>query len=74
MDKLPRSNVWKGMKKGMPIFQKGVRWMPGRESNLSFWFDRWTNSGPLRGTVLGPLTQEEANLKVRKVASMGNWD
>ena len=74
MDKLPCSQVWKGMKKGMPIFQKGVRWMPGRESDLSFWFDRWTNSGPLRGTVIGPLTQEEANLKVREVASMGNWD
>ena len=34
--KLPSSSTWKGLKKGEAIFKKGIKWVPGYESNLNF--------------------------------------
>ena len=52
---LPCSQTWKGIKKGTDLFQHGSRWVIGRESNLSFWYDNWTQMGPLRQLIQGPL-------------------
>lgn len=71
---LPCSRVWKGMKKGMDTFQKGVKWTIGKDSNLSFWHDRWLNVGPLRSIIQGPLNLEEERLKIRDVVSDRGWD
>ncbi|XP_065616028.1 uncharacterized protein LOC136061748 [Quercus suber] len=35
-NKLPKSNVWAAISKGEKIFEKGTKWILGRESNLSF--------------------------------------
>ena len=61
------SRIWKGMKKGHEVFSKGTRWIPGRDSNLNNWFDSWSSLGPLREMVQGPLSMEEANLKIKDV-------
>ena len=73
-DRLPCSRVWFAMKKGAGVFQKGVRWTIGRESNLSLWNDSWTKMGPLRQAIQGPLTREAMDLRVRDVVSVGGWD
>lgn len=66
-EKLVCSRIWKGMKKGHEVFSKGTRWIPGRDSNLSLWFDNWSSLGPLRDLVQGPLSVEEASLKIKDV-------
>ena len=73
-DKLPCSRVWKAMKKGGEVFNKGVRWIPGRNSNLSLWRDNWATYGPLRALIQGPLTTEEECLKVKDVFGPQGWD
>ena len=35
-DKLPYSQVWKGMRKGQEVFNDGMKWVIGRDSNLRF--------------------------------------
>jgi len=62
------------MKKGTEIFQKGVRWTCGRDSNLNFWFDNWSNLGALRHIIQGPISSELVNLKVKDVVSTNGWD
>ena len=68
------SRVWTAMKKGTEIFQKGVRWTCGRDSNLNFWFDNWSNLGALRHIIQGPIASELVNLKVKDVVSTNGWD
>ena len=46
------------MKKGMDTFNKGSRWMVGRDSGLNVWQSNWTNGDSLRGLILGPITRE----------------
>lgn len=48
--KLSSSPIWKGLKKGEAIFREGIKWIPGHESNLNFWFDCWFDHGP-RGPI-----------------------
>ena len=73
-DKLLCSRVWTAMKKGSKIFQNGVRWTCGRDSNLNFWLDDWSSFGPLRQRIYGPMTMEIANLRVKDVVSATGWN
>ena len=68
------SGVWKSLKKGENIFKKGIRWVPGSDSQLDFWNDSWSSIGPLRSTIQGPLTQDSARIKVMDVSHPGGWD
>ena len=61
------------MKKGEDLFQQGVRWAIGRDSNLSFWFDSWTKKGSLRQQVQGPLPRGVAEWKVKDITSSEGW-
>ncbi|KAL4625853.1 hypothetical protein ACB092_05G055100 [Castanea dentata] len=71
---LPCSTTWRGIMKGEEVFKKGVKWIPDFESNLSFWFDCWTNLGPLRQVIHGPLTRESSHLRIRGVITPYGWD
>ena len=62
------------MKRGIKIFQKGVRWTYGRDSNLNFWFDNWFILRALRHIIQGPIFSELVNLKVKNVVSTNGWD
>lgn len=55
------------MKKGMDTFNKGSRWMVGRESNLNLWLSNWTSGGLLRHLIQGPISQEVSMLEVEDV-------
>ena len=72
--KLSSYRVWKSLKKGEEIFKKGIRWLPGADSNLDFWHDNWSGIGPLRHAIQGPLTLEFAGIKVKEVGHPGGWD
>ena len=56
----PCSPVWSGLKKGMPIF---------RNSELSFWFDKWLDKGTLRSQISGPLNKGEESITLKDVVS-----
>ena len=61
------------MRKGRDIFKADSRWVLGRESNLNFREDNWLSSGPIRGSVQGPLLLQEANLQMKDVVSANGW-
>ena len=71
---LPCSQIWKGIKKGSDLFQQGSRWVIGRESILSFWYDNWSYKGLLRHLIQGPLPLRVADWKVKDVAAIGGWN
>ena len=62
------------MKRGEEVFKKGVKWIPGHESCLNFWSDCWSNTGPIRPRIQGPLPQDFVNLQVKDVLSPIGWD
>ena len=73
--KLPSSRIWKGLLQGEETFKKAAKWLPGFDSNLDFWNDTWTNYGPLRKIIQGPLAREATNLKIKDVVDFsGRWD
>ena len=71
---LPCSQIWKGIKKDTDLFRQGSRWVIGRESNLSFWYDNWSHKGPLRHLIQGPLPFGVAEWKVKDLAAIGGWN
>ncbi|KAL0005393.1 hypothetical protein SO802_012954 [Lithocarpus litseifolius] len=73
-DKLPCSRTWKAMKMGMEVFKKGIRWIPGKNSELSLWDDNWASNGPLQSLIQGPIEAEEEHLKVRDMLRNDGWD
>ena len=71
---LPCSSVWAAMKKGMDTFNRGSRWMVGRDSNLSVWYSNWTLRGSLRQLIQGPLTYEASLLEIKDFLVDTGWD
>ena len=67
------SVTWAGMKKGASIFNKGIKWLPGRESGLSLWFDKWHKKGPLRSLIEGPLNRGEDQMLMRYISGFNGW-
>lgn len=61
------------MNKGADLFQQGVRWVIGKDSNLSFWYDAWSKKGSLRQQVYGPLPLGISEWKVKDIATPGGW-
>ena len=61
------------MKIGEDTFKKGLKWIPGHESNLNFWADCWSNLGSIRALIQGPLPLDLSTLKLKDVISMGRW-
>ena len=71
---LSKSPTWKGITKGNDVFNQGVKWVPGLDSNLSFWSDFWLDSGPIRASIQGPLTLDSSNLKIKEVRTASGWN
>ena len=72
--RLACSPTWKGLRKGEKVFKKGVKWVPGHNSKLNFWYDCWSDLGPLRNLIQGPLPHETENLKISDVCSTSGWE
>lgn len=62
------------MKKGMEVFNRGIKWTVGRNSKLSFWYDHWVNHGVMQHMMIGPLSRETSNLKILDVIKDNGWD
>jgi len=73
-NRLPCSHIWAAMKKGMDTFNKGSRWLVGRDSGLNVWQNKWTNGGSLRGLIQGPITREASHLEVKDFMMDTGWD
>lgn len=71
-NKLPYSQVWKGIKKGTTTFVKEARRFLGKDSNLNFWSDSWSDLGPLRGVIQGPIDPDTERLRVKDVLVDGS--
>ena len=42
---------------------------------MAFLYDYWSNLGPLKSIIHGPLTLESSNLKIKDVADYtGSWN
>ena len=61
------------MKKGASVFNKGIKWLPGKESGLSLWFDKWHKKGPLRILIKGPLNCGEDHMLMRDISGFNWW-
>ena len=59
------SRIWSAITKSEEICTKGSHWIIGNNSNLSFWYDKWTTCGLLGQLIQGPLTLAEEKLLVR---------
>lgn len=57
------------MRKGESVFNKGTEWIAGSENQLSFWFDKWLDIGPIRGLISGPLIRGEDSLLLSDVVN-----
>ena len=64
----------KGIKKGRTTFVKGARWSLGKDSNLNFWSDLWSDLGPLRSVIQGPIEPDIERLRVKDILIYGSWD
>ena len=61
------------MKKGASVFNKGIKWLPGKENGLSLWFDKWHKKGPLRILIEGPLNCGEDHMLMRDISGFNWW-
>lgn len=64
-NKLPCSPIWATMKRGMDTFNRGNRWMVGRDSKLNVWSSNWTKESPLRQLPKDPLLRKQVFWKSR---------
>lgn len=72
--RLACSPTWKGLRKGEEVFNKGVKWVPGHDNKLNFWYDCWSDLGPLRNLIQGPLPPGTTNLEIKDVCSTSGWE
>ena len=55
------------------MFKEGLKWIVGKDSNLSVWFNKWMNKGTLRSMLVGPLNKDEDHLQLKDVANLHGW-
>ena len=73
-NKLPCSPIWIAMKKGLDTFNKGSKWVVGKDCNLKVWYSNWIDKGPFKQLIQGPLTQKANQLEIKDFILDSNWD
>lgn len=56
------------------MFFEGSKWIARKDSNLSFWTDKWLSKGTLRSLIEGPLKRGEDLLLLRNVVGFSGWN
>ncbi|KAL0013403.1 hypothetical protein SO802_000472 [Lithocarpus litseifolius] len=56
------------------MFLEGTKWIVGKNSQLSLWFDKWLDRGPLRSLIAGPLNKGEGGMMLKDVVSFLGWN
>ncbi|KAL0013775.1 hypothetical protein SO802_000844 [Lithocarpus litseifolius] len=67
------SSTWVGIKKGEAIVSKGAKWVAGKDSGLSLWFDKWLDMGTLGSDISSPLTRGEEEVRLKDISSFLGW-
>ena len=62
------------MKQASGILEKGIKWVAGFDSKLSFWYDKWMDMVKIRSLIESPLRREEDKWMVRDVHVGERWD
>ena len=70
----PCSSTWAAIKKGETVFKKGMKWIVGKNSELSFWNDKWLGDGTLRSLIAGPLQRGEDHLLSKDIVQHNFWN
>ena len=73
-NKLPCSPIWVAIKRGMDTFNRGSKWMMGKDSKLNVWSSNWTMESPLRQLIQGPFIEEAGILEIKDIMSDMGWD
>lgn len=68
------SVTWSAIRKGEGVFYKGSKWIAGKNSHLSLWFDKWLDRGTLRSLIEGPLNQGEEHITLQDIAGFSGWN
>ena len=53
---------------------KGMKWIAGKESKLSFWHDKWLSDGLIRSLIAGPLQRNDDSILLRNVTRHNFWN
>ena len=68
------SNTWSMIRKGKVVFKRGSKWVVGRDSQLSLWYDKWLDKGPLRSLISSLLNRGEENIRLKEIANFSGWN
>ena len=68
------SNTWSAIRKGKAVFKWGSKWVVGRGSQLSLWYDKWLDKVLLRSLILGPFNRGEKNICLKEIANFSGWN
>ena len=52
----------------------GMIWIAGKNSELSFWNDKWLGDGTLRSLITGPLQRGEEHLLLKDIVQHNFWN
>ncbi|KAF7826220.1 AAA-ATPase [Senna tora] len=68
------STIGKCLSRGKAIVEGGKVRVVHSGLNTSFWWDNWTNLGPIWFLIQGPFKREECNISVAEAANFqGGW-
>ena len=56
------------------VFKWGSKWVAGKNSSLSFWFDKWLDKAIVRSLVVGLLNRGEDELCIKDMVSPNGWN
>ena len=51
-----------------------MKWIVGKNSELSFWNDKWLGDGTLRSLIAGPLQRGEDHLLLKDIVQHNFWN
>lgn len=70
-DKLLYSPNWIAIKKGFPIFVRGIGWNVGSPSKLMFWSNKWVKGDSVKELIQGPLLYAEDLISIEEMRQGG---
>lgn len=73
-DKNVGSHMLKSICKGTYLFRKGIQWIPGTESSISFLHDPWLDGVPLDQVLFGLWWSQDLDIKIKDCWDFSSWN
>ena len=51
-----------------------MKWIAGKNSELSFWYDKWLGDGTLRSLITDPFQRWEESLLLQDIVQHNFWN